>query len=76
LLWLVAILGLVGSALGIVFRLAWWPDLAIAASAVSLLVIAPWWNTVPPGARVGCASTCWWSPSCCWRSPGDMIWSG
>jgi hypothetical protein len=25
----------------------------IAACAISLLVIVPWWNTVPPGAKIG-----------------------
>jgi hypothetical protein len=53
LLWLVAMVGLVGSALGFVFRQEWWSPLAIASSAISLFVILPWWNTVPPGARVG-----------------------
>ena len=53
LLWLVAMIGLVSTALGIVLRQDWWPTLAIAASVVSLVVIVPWWNTVPPGARFG-----------------------
>jgi uncharacterized membrane protein YphA (DoxX/SURF4 family) len=53
LLWLVAMVGLVGTALGIVRRQTWWPQLAIAASVVSLIVIVPWWNNVPPGAKFG-----------------------
>jgi hypothetical protein len=53
LLWLVASAGLVGSALGIVLHRDWWPALAIASAAVSIVVIAPWWGTVPPGAKVG-----------------------
>ena len=53
LLWTLAVLGLVGAGLGIVFSQAWWPGLAIAGAAVSLLVILPWWNTVVPGAKVG-----------------------
>jgi hypothetical protein len=53
LLWLVAAIGLVGTALGIALRQSWWPTLAITASVVSLVVIVPWWNTVPPGAKFG-----------------------
>ncbi len=53
LLWLVAMFGLAGSALGILFRQAWWPYAAVASSAISLCVIVPWWNTVPLGAKFG-----------------------
>ena len=55
LLWLVAAIGLIGSGLGMVFRQDWWPALAMAASAISLVVILPWLRTVPPGAWVGAA---------------------
>lgn len=55
LLWIIAMMGLVGSALGFVWQRAWWPSLAIASAAISLAVIAPWWNTVPPGAKIGAA---------------------
>jgi hypothetical protein len=27
--------------------------MAVAASIISLVVIVPWWNTIPPEARVG-----------------------
>jgi hypothetical protein len=37
----------------LVFRQAWWPSLAIASAIISLIVIVPWWNTVPPGAKAG-----------------------
>lgn len=53
LLWLVAALGLVASALGLFLLQPWWPTLAVASALVSLLVIVPWWNTVPPGAKIG-----------------------
>jgi hypothetical protein len=53
LLWLMAMLGLVGSAFGLVFRQDWWLPLAVAASVMSLVVILPWWNTVPSGAKFG-----------------------
>lgn len=53
LLWLAAMIGLVGSALGLVFRQEWWRALAVASAVLSLVVILPWWNTVPPGAKIG-----------------------
>lgn len=53
LLWLMAMIGFVAIFIGIVFQLDWWPPVAISASAVSLIVIVPWWNTVPSGAKVG-----------------------
>jgi hypothetical protein len=53
LLWLVAMAGLIGSALGIITHQEWWPILAIVSGVTSLVVIIPWWNTVPPGAKVG-----------------------
>jgi hypothetical protein len=45
--------GLVGAGLGLVFNKEWWPLLAVASSVISLVVILPWWNTVPPGAMFG-----------------------
>jgi hypothetical protein len=53
LLWLIAAIGFIASGLGLVFGQSWWPILAIAASVISLVVIVPWWNSVPPGAKVG-----------------------
>lgn len=53
LLWLIAMLGLVGSAVGLAFHQGWWSWLAVASAVVSLVVIVPWWNTVPAGAKVG-----------------------
>ena len=53
LLWLIATIGFVGTAIGIVIQQDWWSPLAIAVSVISLIVIVPWWNTVPPGAKVG-----------------------
>lgn len=52
-LWLVAMVGLAGTGIGIITRQTWWPVLAIATCAASLVVILPWWNTVPPGAKAG-----------------------
>ncbi|UCD37368.1 MAG: hypothetical protein JSW54_11120 [Fidelibacterota bacterium] len=53
LLWLVVAAGFVGVGLGLLFRQDWWPVLAVAAAAISLVVIVPWWRTVPPGAWAG-----------------------
>jgi hypothetical protein len=58
LLWLVALIGFVGAGLGLSFgsgaeSTTWWPTLAIAAAAVSLVAIVPWVRVVPPGAWAG-----------------------
>jgi hypothetical protein len=53
LFWLIAVVGFIGSTVGISLSQGWWMPLVVASSAVSLLVIVPWWNTVPPGAKVG-----------------------
>jgi len=55
LLWLVAMVGFVGTGLGLLFRQEWWPALAIPTAVISLVAIIPWWKTVPPGAWVGAA---------------------
>ena len=53
LLWLVGSVGFVGTGLGLIFGQNWWPASAMAASVISLVVIVPWWNMVPPGAKFG-----------------------
>ena len=52
-LWLVAALALASAGLALLLGWAVWPWLPIAGAIFSLLVIAPWWNTVPPGAKAG-----------------------
>jgi hypothetical protein len=52
LLWLLAMLGFMLAAVGLVTRQPWWPALAVAAAVVSLVVLLPWWNTVTPSSRV------------------------
>ncbi len=52
LLWLVAMLGFVAAAIGLVRRQSWWSAVAVASAAISLLVLLPWWNTIAPGSRV------------------------
>jgi hypothetical protein len=53
LLWLLALAGLFSAALGLLFKQAWWPTLAIAGAICSLLAIVPWVKVVPPGAYAG-----------------------
>lgn len=52
LLWLLAMLGFAGAAIGLLMRQAWWPSLAVAAAVISLVVLLPWWNAVAPSSRV------------------------
>lgn len=52
LLWLVALVALVGAGLGVLLRADWWPMLAIIGSAISLMAILPWWNTVATSPRI------------------------
>lgn len=55
LIWLLASIGFIASAFGILSGQIWWEDLVTVASIGSLVVIVPWWNTVPTGAWVGAA---------------------
>ena len=52
LLWLLAMLGFMLAAVGLILRKEWWPALAVAAAVVSLVVLLPWWNTITPSSRV------------------------
>jgi hypothetical protein len=52
LLWLLAMLGFMVAAVGLIMRKEWWPGLAVAAAVVSLVVLLPWWNTITPSSRV------------------------
>ena len=52
-IWMLAMAGLVSAGLGIIFRWNWWAYSALAGAILSLMVIVPWWFTVPPGARIG-----------------------
>jgi hypothetical protein len=51
LLWLLALLGFMVAAAGLVARQEWWPALAVASAVVSLAVLLPWWNTIPQSSR-------------------------
>lgn len=48
--WLISSGVHLNSGVGRVFGLPW---LAVTAASLSLIVIIPWWNTVPAGARFG-----------------------
>lgn len=53
LLWLVAMIGTVGAALGLLFQQGWWQPLAVAAAILSLVAIGPWLNVMPVGSAIG-----------------------
>src|SRR5205823_2651899 len=53
LLGLVALIGFGASALGLMTQQAWWPTVMIAAAAVSIVTILPWFNTWPTGSMLG-----------------------
>jgi hypothetical protein len=53
LVWLVAMVTLVSSGVGLITGQVWWPTIAMVGATLSLVVILPWWNTVPPGAKIG-----------------------
>ncbi len=52
LLWLLAMLGFMVAAVGLMTRQEWWPALAVAAAVVSLVVLLPWWNVITQSSRV------------------------
>lgn len=51
--WLLSALALVIGGLAALYRREDWLTLSALGSALSFAAIAPWWNTVPPGARFG-----------------------
>ena len=51
LLWLIAMIGFIAAALGLVSGQPWWATTAVAASVISLVVIIPWWNTIDATTR-------------------------
>jgi hypothetical protein len=53
LIWLFSALTLVIAGLAAIFQRDTWLTLSILGSALSFAAIAPWWNTVPAGARFG-----------------------
>ncbi len=53
LLGLVALIGFVADALGLVTQQTWWPMVTIAAAAISIVTIVPWLNAWPTGSMIG-----------------------
>lgn len=52
LLWLLAMLGFMAAAIGLLLRQTWWPALAVGAAVISLVVLLPWWNVIASSSRV------------------------
>ncbi|MGQ9587477.1 MAG: hypothetical protein ACUVT7_03735 [Thermoplasmata archaeon] len=44
----------IGSGIGVLMNENWWRTLAIISSAISIVAIVPWWDTVV-GAKAGVA---------------------
>ena len=55
LLWLASAAALVASGIGLALETTWWQTVGIIGAVLSLVVIIPWWNTVPSGAKIGAA---------------------
>jgi len=53
LLWLLSVIGLIASGLGVILQQDWWRMSAILSCALSFIAIVPWWKTVPPGTHFG-----------------------
>jgi hypothetical protein len=53
LLGLVVLIGFVAGSLGLVTHQIWWPMVTIAAAAISIVVIVPWFAAWPTGSIVG-----------------------
>ncbi|HEY7343106.1 MAG TPA: hypothetical protein VH591_19695 [Ktedonobacterales bacterium] len=53
LLGLVALLGFVAGAIGLVTQQPWWPMATVAAAAISLVTILPWVSSWPVGSMIG-----------------------
>lgn len=54
-IWLLAMLGFLAAALGLVTQAGWWPGVAVGAAALSLIVLLLWWQTVTPDSRLWAA---------------------
>ena len=52
LIWLVALVGFIGTGLGLLLQQEWWSGLAVASAVVSIVAILPWWHTIAPSARL------------------------
>jgi hypothetical protein len=52
-IWLAAMILFIGSGIGVLMEERWWRTLAIVGSFTSIVAMAPWWNTIHLGARMG-----------------------
>ena len=53
LLWLIAAFILLLSAIALLLKAHWWLNIALAGAVVSLVTIISFWNSIPPGAKIG-----------------------
>lgn len=53
LLGLIALIGFVADALGLLTHQAWWPTVTVIAAVISIVTIVPWINTWPTGSMIG-----------------------
>jgi hypothetical protein len=50
LLWLIPLIGFVVVSWGYLAHQGWWPQLALASAAISLVMIILWWGSLVPGS--------------------------
>lgn len=50
LLWLLPLTGFVGVSWGYLTQAGWWPQLALASAAISVVMIVLWWGSLVPGS--------------------------
>lgn len=53
LLGLIALLGFAAGAIGLMAQQPWWPLVTVAAAAISLVTILPWFSSWPSGSMIG-----------------------
>jgi hypothetical protein len=52
-IWLLSSILLVAGGIGLILGWDWWKTAVLLGSICSFIAIAPWWNTVVSGARIG-----------------------
>jgi hypothetical protein len=53
LLWFIPFAGFLAGAYGFWQETDWWRPLLVIASAVSVLLVLPWWGAMPRGSYLG-----------------------
>ena len=51
--WLIAMILLISGGIGILTQFVYWSHSLTGGAIISLIVIVPWWDTVPTGAKLG-----------------------